>query len=122
MAAITRATARPMIVRRPHWASMLVAALVGAGAGAVWGMAVTGEQLVAGPVIERDLVPACTDAIADAGGICIGEPADQSAVIELPPCPTEDSDQCIWSADEQGNGVGSDFIRLNGTTYLPEGD
>ena len=69
------------------------------------------------PVSTTDLMR-----IADAGGICIGEPVDQDLVIELPPCPTEDSEQCIWSADEQGNGSGTDFIRLNGTTYLPEGE
>lgn len=46
--------------------------------------------------------PRCTDAIADAGGICYGEP--------LPPCPTEDSDHCYWDARTMGNGLGESFV------------
>jgi hypothetical protein len=30
-----------------------------------------------------------------------------------PPCPTEDSTNCHWDAQVQGNGNGYDFISLN---------
>lgn len=37
----------------------------------------------------------------------------------LPPCLEEDSDNCYWLANEQGNGVGLSFIVQNGVvTYL----
>jgi len=52
-------------------------------------------------------VPRCTDAIADAGGICHGEP--------LPPCPTEDSHDCYWDARTMGNGEGRSFIDEGGS-------
>jgi len=58
-------------------------------------------------------VPRCTDAIADAGGICYGEP--------LPPCPTEDSVGCYWDAQTMGNGTGRSYtVEPNGTvSYVP---
>lgn len=28
----------------------------------------------------------------------------------LPACPTEDSDNCYWDADTQGNGQGNDSV------------
>jgi hypothetical protein len=51
-------------------------------------------------------LPRCTDAIADAGGVCWGEP--------LPPCPTEDSDNCYW--DGGANGLGRSFYTEDGQT------
>lgn len=37
----------------------------------------------------------------------------------LPPCRTEDSDNCYWDAFNQGNGDGMTFITYRGeTTYL----
>lgn len=53
-------------------------------------------------------LPVCTDLIADAGGSCQGEP--------LPPCPTEDSDDCYWDAPSMGNGSGRSFVTVDGTT------
>jgi hypothetical protein len=53
-------------------------------------------------------LPVCTDLIADAGGSCQGEP--------LPPCPTEDADDCYWDAPTMGNGSGRSFITVDGTT------
>jgi hypothetical protein len=53
-------------------------------------------------VNEHGSAPRCTDAIADAGGVCWGEP--------LPPCPTEDSTGCYWDAALAGNGRGESFI------------
>lgn len=39
----------------------------------------------------------------------------------LPPCPTEDSDNCIWHASEHGNGEGHSFYTIMGeTTYFEE--
>lgn len=32
--------------------------------------------------------------------------------LTLPPCATEDSVNCYWNADEQGNGQGRSFITL----------
>jgi hypothetical protein len=56
--------------------------------------------------------PRCTDAIADAGGVCWGEP--------LPACQTEDSDNCYWDAATMGNGRGRSFVTVAGeTTYTP---
>lgn len=40
---------------------------------------------------------------------------------DLPPCPTEDSDNCIWLASQQGNGQGHSFYTIMGeTTYFQE--
>lgn len=35
----------------------------------------------------------------------------------LPPCATEDSTNCAWNAQTMGNGTGTSFIDVNGTTY-----
>lgn len=32
-------------------------------------------------------------------------------------CEYEDSTNCIWNAQEQGNGVGESFIDINGSAY-----
>lgn len=36
-------------------------------------------------------------------------------------CPTEDSAQCVWVAQEQGNGAGTSFLALTDdiVIYLP---
>jgi hypothetical protein len=54
----------------------------------------------------------CTDAIADAGGTCHGEP--------LPPCVTEDSANCYWDAASRGNGLGQSFVDVDGIVYYQE--
>lgn len=38
-------------------------------------------------------------------------------VPELPPCPEEDSEDCIWDATVAGNGEGVSFIQYKGETY-----
>lgn len=39
----------------------------------------------------------------------------------LPPCSTEDSDDCRWDADRQGNGAGRSFTVVDGVvTYTEE--
>ena len=36
----------------------------------------------------------------------------------IPPCATEDSDNCYWNAETMGNGKGQSFIVINGkVTY-----
>ena len=55
-------------------------------------------------------VPRCTDLIADAGGICHGEP--------LPLCETEDSDDCYW--DGGRNGLGRSFVTEHGITTFTD--
>jgi len=37
--------------------------------------------------------------------------------VVLPYCQTEDSVDCYWDAEKQGNGVGRSFIDLDGYTY-----
>lgn len=39
------------------------------------------------------------------------------APLDLPPCPTEDSDNCYWDADVRGNGQGISFTVRNGNVY-----
>lgn len=36
------------------------------------------------------------------------------SVYFLDPCPTEDSRNCHWNAQEQGNGQGQSFIDVEG--------
>ena len=38
-------------------------------------------------------------------------------VAYLPPCPTEDSDNCIWDAAAWGNGQGTSFVQYAGKWY-----
>lgn len=38
-------------------------------------------------------------------------------VPATPPCATEDSTNCYWDANVQGNGQGNSFIDVNGTAY-----
>jgi hypothetical protein len=37
----------------------------------------------------------------------------QSVRESIPPCPTEDSDNCYWDAQTMGNGTGTDSVVLN---------
>lgn len=59
-------------------------------------------------------VPRCTDLIADAGGICRGGDP-------LPPCPTEDSDNCFWDAATRSNGRGLSFTIERGVATYSDG-
>lgn len=36
---------------------------------------------------------------------------------DLPACPTEDSDNCVWDGHGQGDGTGASFVALHGLTY-----
>lgn len=37
----------------------------------------------------------------------------------LPDCPTEDSHNCAWHGDRQGNQLGPDFVDFAGVTLYP---
>lgn len=39
---------------------------------------------------------------------------------ELAACEFEDSTNCIWNAQEQGNGIGESFIDIEGETFYIE--
>lgn len=44
--------------------------------------------------------------------------ASEEPQSTLPACATEDSDNCRWDADTQGNGIGRSFVVVNGVvTY-----
>lgn len=40
-----------------------------------------------------------------------------AVILGLPLCPTEDSSQCVWVAEIQGNGDGISFVDLDGELY-----
>jgi hypothetical protein len=44
-----------------------------------------------------------------AGGVL-----DEKLDDRLPPCPTEDSDNCYWDGSVHGNGEGRSFTVVNG--------
>lgn len=44
------------------------------------------------------------------------EPKDAADFI-LPACPTEDSNNCYWDAEDQGNGQGFSFVTIDDVTY-----
>lgn len=45
---------------------------------------------------------------------------DLQASFILPPCATEDSDNCFWDAQERGNRLGRSFVTVNGTRLFVE--
>jgi hypothetical protein len=74
------------------------------------------------PVPPTTELPHCTDAIADAGGQCWGEPtATGFPDLVLPACVVEDGDNCYWDAHAMGNGQGWSFVTIGGITYYPTG-
>jgi len=64
----------------------------------------------AAPIVNEPAasVPWCTEPIADAGGICHGEP--------LEACATEDSANCYWDA----RGTGRSFVDVDGVVYYQD--
>lgn len=51
--------------------------------------------------------------------VIMQRPLADAAPLELVPCVTEDSDNCYWDADRQGNGHGRSFVTIGGeTSYL----
>jgi hypothetical protein len=115
---------RHVIVIRWHAVLTMIAVLI---IGMAIGMSIAGVIApaviaVSAPSVNEDPwngVPPCTDAIADAGGICHGEPVSPGVLIV--PCVNEDSDgDCFWMADTMGNGEGRSFVELAGVTYYAE--
>lgn len=51
--------------------------------------------------------------------VLMNNPPLDAAPIELPPCATEDSDNCWWDAARDGNGEGRSFVVIDGQiSYL----
>lgn len=44
-------------------------------------------------------------------------PEEVKPAAFLPPCATEDSDNCYWDALERGNGQGTSFVSYKGKWY-----
>lgn len=42
--------------------------------------------------------------------------------VTIPPCATEDSDNCYWMAETMGNGKGMSFVTIDGQTYYLSGN
>lgn len=42
--------------------------------------------------------------------------------LGFPPCASEDSTNCVWSASVQGNGAGASFVDFDGTAYYFGGE
>jgi hypothetical protein len=38
-------------------------------------------------------------------------------LLGFPPCAAEDSTNCVWDAQEQGNGRGTSFVDIDGTAH-----
>lgn len=38
----------------------------------------------------------------------------------MPPCPTEDSINCVWDGPTYGNSQGATFVDIDGTPYFLE--
>lgn len=46
---------------------------------------------------------------------------DTTDSLILEPCTTEDQEtSCYWDASEQGNGIGTDFVVIDGQVFYPE--
>jgi uncharacterized membrane protein len=127
---------RPVIKTRMRWDTVLTV-IAAAAVGFAVGVAVAVPLILAatpaaGAVNEDPYggAPVCTDVIADAGGVCHGEPVNEDVPVAevappvavppatLPACATEDSDNCYW--DGGANGEGRSFVTLDGTTYYQD--
>lgn len=73
---------------------------------------VNAPQIVAEPIVPTP------DVIAE---VMDDGPAMDLVPGRLPACYYEDSEDCIWLAELEGNGIGTSFIRYDGVTYYPEG-
>jgi len=93
-----------------------IGALVGAGA--IVGLALaTAPEAHAAPTTNG--VERCMEVLNNAGfaGPELCEPLEGTPTRTLPPCPTEDSDNCVWDAAMRGNRLGQGFVRIHGRTY-----
>lgn len=76
---------------------------------------VNAPQIVTEPVLPVPVIDDVVDEVMDDG------PAMDLVPGRLPACYYEDSEDCIWLAELEGNGIGTSFIRYDGVTYYPEG-
>lgn len=78
-------------------------------------------------MIRRSDVIAAVVLVACAAGLgtWMAALADEESVLgtstNLEPCATEDSDDCYWLADEQGNGAGRSFVVIDGAVFYLDG-
>ena len=80
-------------------------------ASAILGTAVVGSAIVYAPDSAPSPAPAPTEATeAPLSGFAYSLDA-------LPACEWEDSTDCYWDADVQGNGEGRSFVDIAGTAY-----
>lgn len=67
------------------------------------------------------LALACVLAVVSACAPTPGVGRASAVAVQLAPCATEDSDNCVWLASECGNGLGESFTVRNGVVlYLSE--
>ncbi|QED11918.1 hypothetical protein SEA_MASHLEY_102 [Microbacterium phage Mashley] len=92
----------------------------GAPAAVILAAIIFGGVVALADLADEPLAP-CTPTSTS---VCSGPPADHSPnggeYDSLPPCLTEDSDNCVWDARVDGNGEGRSFVTIDGVThYLP---
>lgn len=60
----------------------------------------------------EEVTEAPGEAVVEAGAEIVTEPN----IVELPLCEFEDSENCVWNAQTQGNGEGLSFVDWDGET------
>lgn len=76
--------------------------------------ALIGAALILG-ITGANLLPGSHPSYPSTGASVTVETGEGRAITrELPPCPTEDSDNCYWDAAHQGNGQGRSFTVIDG--------
>ncbi|WNO27760.1 membrane protein [Microbacterium phage Huwbert] len=69
----------------------------------------------------KNIVAAVIVAGSIFGVVAMAGAVIDEGIEELPPCATEDSDNCYWDASVQGNGEGRSFdVRDGVVTYWDE--
>ena len=74
------------------------------------GIAITGGIVLSANTPEGHEVPVGTS----------NGPVEGDTIYLLTPCEQEDSDNCYWDAEVQGNGQGRSFVVIDGTYYYGE--
>lgn len=121
-----REPSRRVAVNRALVVGVILGTLLGASVygGLVW-LSDTAYRIAERTQGDHGGLPQCTDEIADAGGMCWGEPLTvipsaahkRLPTIRLVPCAREDSQNCYWDAARMGNGLGRSFVNLGGVLY-----
>lgn len=83
---------------------------------------VTRKDIIAGALLVASAAGLGTwmAALADEQSV-VGTSTNEAPSTNLEPCVTEDSDNCYWLADEQGNGQGRSFVAIDGHVYYLDG-